>query len=191
MTDSAEIAYPAMAPVAALEREFILAPGETGTMAIRVNNREAAIYEGEQDRQGICVGELGLMINFNDSSELTDIPPIYHLPNTPRWLLGVVNLHGRLIPVFDLLRFLHLDRSADKTTQWLLILGHDADAAGILIDNLPYRLKWTNEKQSDADLAPTLLEAHVRACCMIDDRIWFDLDSTSLLNALERELEAD
>lgn len=188
---AAELVYPALMPVAALEQEFVLARGETGVMALRVNNRKSATYEGEQNRQGIRVGELGLMINFDDSSELTDIPQIYHLPNTPHWLLGVVNLHGRLIPVFDLLRFLHLDSSPDQSTQRLLILGHDADAAGILIDNLPYRLKWTNEKQSDADLAPQLLEPHVRACCMIEEQIWFDLDSDSLLNALERTLEAN
>ena len=80
---AAELVYPALMPVAALEQEFVLARGETGVMALRVNNRESATYEGEQDRQGIRVGELGLMINFDDSSELTDIPQIYHLPNTP------------------------------------------------------------------------------------------------------------
>ena len=180
--------YPAMSPVAALEQGFVLAPGEIGVTAMRVRERERAVYEGEQNRQGVRVGELGLMIHFEDSSELTDIPQIYSLPNTPRWLLGVVNLHGRLIPVFDLLRFLHLDRSPEKVTLRLLILGHDANAAGVLIDNLPYRLRWTSDKQVDADLAPKLLEPHVKACCMIDDQIWFDLDCKSMLDAMEADL---
>ena len=182
--------YPALPPVEALEREFVLAPGETGVMALRVDRREAGEYEGEQNRQGIRIGELGLMIHFDDSSELTDIPQMFHLPNAPHWVLGVVNLHGRLIPVFDLLRFLHVDRSPDsgKRALRLLILGHDANAAAVVIDGLPYRLRWTAEQRVEADLAPKLLEPHVRACCMIDGQLWFDLDCKTMLDALEADL---
>ena len=127
------------------------------------------------------------MIHFKEGSELTEMPPLHHLPNTPRWLLGVVNLHGRLIPVFDLLRYLNLERTLE-TKQMLLVLGHDADAAGFLIDGLPQRLRWTDNEQSEVDLAPRLFEPHVRASCLIDGKVWFDLKLSSLLDALEADL---
>ena len=91
------------------------------------------------------------------------------------------------LPVFDLLRFLNLERESDAK-QMLLVVGHDADAAGFVIDGLPQRLRWTSALQSDADLAPRRLEAHVRASCLIDGKIWFDLETDSLLDALENAI---
>ena len=42
---AAELVYPALMPVAALEQEFVLARGETGVMALRVNNRESTAVD--------------------------------------------------------------------------------------------------------------------------------------------------
>ena len=179
--------YSALPPVEALERGFELASGETGAMALVADWRQTVVFGEEQSRQGFRIGEVGLMIHFKEGSELTEMPPLHHLPNTPRWLLGVVNLHGRLIPVFDLLRYLNLERTLE-TKQMLLVLGHDADAAGFLIDGLPQRLRWTDNEQSEVDLAPRLLEPHVRASCLIDGKVWFDLKLSSLLDALEADL---
>ena len=179
--------YPALTPVEALEQGFTLAPGELGVMALAADWRQTVVYGEEQNRHGINVGEIGLMVRFEEGSELTELPPLFHLPNSPRWLKGVVNLHGRLIPVFDLLRFLNLERALE-TKQMLLVLGHDADAAGFIIDGLPQRLRWSDEEQTEVDLAPKLLEPHVRASCLIDDKVWFDLNLSSLLDALEASL---
>ncbi|MDO5674999.1 MAG: chemotaxis protein CheW [bacterium] len=186
-TSSQDTIYPGLKPVEALERGFVLAPGETGIMAMGADWRKPAEFEGIQHRQGFRLGEIGIMIHFDEASELTEIPTLHHLPNTPRWLLGIANLHGRLIPVFDLLSYLGLER-AQETKQMLLVLGHDADAAALVIDGLPQRLRWHNEEQSDADLAPKLLEPHVRATCLLDDKFWCDLDSASLLCALEQAM---
>lgn len=187
-TETAAAVYAALLPVEALERSFVLAPGETGILSLAAGWQTPTVFEGEQSRQGFLVGLLGLMIPFEAGSELTEMPPLHHLPNTPPWLLGMVNLHGRLIPVFDLLRFLGLEREGGGKPM-LLVLGHDADAAGFVIDGLPQRLRWTSAVQSDADLAPRRLEPHVRACCLIDGKIWFDIDTTTLLNAIEESLE--
>lgn len=180
-------AYAALSPVEALERGFVLAPGETGILSLAAGWENPAVFEGEQNRQGFLVGLLGLMIPFDEGSELTEMPPLHHLPNTPSWFLGMVNLHGRLIPVFNLLRFLNLEEETDSK-RMLLVLGHDADAAGFIIDGLPQRLRWSDTEQSEADLAPKKLEPHVRATCQIDGKLWFDLDSASLLDALEESL---
>ena len=179
--------YPDLKPVEALEQGFILAPGEAGIMAMSADWRNPLKFEGEQNLQGFRMGEIGVMIHFDEGSELTEIPALHHLPNAPRWLLGVVNLHGRLIPVFNLLRFLNLEEETDSK-RMLLVLGHDADAAGFIIDGLPQRLRWSDTEQSEADLAPKKLEPHVRATCQIDGKLWFDLDSASLLDALEESL---
>ena len=79
------------------------------------------------------MGGLHLMIGYEDGSQLTELPQVFRMPNAPRWMLGMANLHGTLIPVFDLAAYLGIEREATDR-RFLLVLGHGADAAGVVIE---------------------------------------------------------
>jgi twitching motility protein PilI len=149
----------------------------------------SARLQGMQFRQGFRIGSLNLMIRFEDGSELTELPDVYRLPNAPGWVHGMANLHGMLIPVFDLAGYLGLARDA-QAKPMLLVLSHGADAAGVVIDGMPERLRWLAEDQIDADSAPRLLAPHVRTACLVGEKLWFDLDCMPLLAALEHSIGA-
>ena len=53
-------------------------------------------------RQGFRIGAMRFVVPFAVASELTEMPNVYPLPRMPANLLGLVNLHGRIVPVFDL-----------------------------------------------------------------------------------------
>lgn len=143
----------------------------------------------EQFRQGFRLGALRLMIGFEDGSELTEMPELYRLPNVADWFCGMANLHGILTPVFDLARYLRIEPQAGAK-RMLLVLSHGPDAAGVLIDGLPERLRWSDEQRADAEAAPSRLAPLLRGACLIKDGLWFDLDVAALLNALEQAVEA-
>jgi twitching motility protein PilI len=140
-----------------------------------------------QMRQGFRIGPLHLMVRYEDGSELTEMPRVYPLPKAPGWFRGVANLHGALIPVFDLARYAGIE-SAPAVKSMLLVLSHGADAAGVIIDGLPQRLRLTPDASADAASAPPSLAPHIRHAALIDDRVWFDLDRAALLDALEASL---
>ena len=145
-----------------------------------------------QRRQGFRLGDVGVMIGYLDGSELTEIPELYFLPNAPASFLGMANLHGNMVPVFDLVAYLGLRRSGskqDSDRRMLLVLAHGADAAGIVIEDLPQRLSWTSSQQTDVDTAPSMLLPHVRAAALIEGQLWFDLYCDSLLGALENAMK--
>jgi twitching motility protein PilI len=142
---------------------------------------------GYQARQGFRVGDLALMVRYEDGSELTAMPRLVHLPNTPAWCLGMANLHGLLVPVFDLGGWIGLN-TAPTGSHMLLVLSHGADAAGVAIDGLPQRLRWTPDQQADAATAPARLAPHVRGAALIEGVLWFDIDRTALLDAFEASL---
>lgn len=155
----------------------------------------AAVALGAHSRQGVFVGNIGLMLTYEDSSELTEVPDLYYLPNAPAWVLGLANLHGNLVPVFDLLAYLAVGQDADLAStaqqaergrQMLLVLGHGSDAAGIMINGIPQRLLPTKQQQTDTDTAPALLLPHIQEAYVIDGQLWFDLDCGSLLSTLEQ-----
>ncbi len=168
-----------LAPSEALLRGFELAPETAAAQAA------AELHL----RQGFTVGSVNLMLGYEHGSELTELPTVHRLPHAPAWLLGMVNLHGALLPVFDLARLFNVAH-AEGERRMLLVLGHGGDAAGVVIDGLPRRLRFDAGNLAEPDVVPAVLSALVDRAALIDGRVWFDLDVTALLSALENTLSA-
>ncbi len=146
-------------------------------------------HSGGEPRQGFRIGELQLMIRYEDSSELSEMAAMHRLPNAPDWFCGIANLRGKLTPVLDLARYLGVEPRPDAK-RMLLVLAHGANATGVVIDGLPERLRWSADAAHDAGAAPQRLVPHVRGASMLGGRLWFDLDTHSLLGEIEHALES-
>jgi len=182
-----------MTPTQALTAGFDLEPASDGAGDEPSVKRllGASRLIGERRRQGLRVGNLGLMIRYEEGSELTEMPAIYRLPNVPDWFCGFANLHGVLTPVFELSRYLGIEHDP-QAKRMLLVLSRGADAAGVVIDGMPERLHWPDDDAADPDpdTAPRRLAPHVRGARLIGERLWFDLDCDALLGALEHAMES-
>ena len=150
-----------------------------------------------QSRQGVRIGRIGMMLGYEDSSELSEMPDLYYLPNAPQWMKGLVNLRGNLFPVFDIAAYFDVEPekqqpdedSGDSNKDMLLILGRGEDAAGIIIKGIPQRLTPLKQQQTDIDTAPTRLLPHIQDAYFMDGRLWFDVNCNSLLDLLEQEMK--
>ena len=183
-----------MTPTAALLRGFDFGIDEEdaagGETAADVSASPALVsqpVEGAQQRQGFLIGALGLMVGYAQGSDLTEMPRVHRLPHAPAWFAGICNLHGALVPVFDLALRLGVERDA-RARPMLLVLGHGADAAGMVVDGIPTRLRFTADALADAATVPDLLDGLVTRAALIGERLWFDLDVPALLAELERAL---
>lgn len=157
---------------------------------------------GLASRQGFRVAGVGMVIDYIDASELLEVPPISYVPNTPHWYAGVVNLHGSVVPVLDLQRYLNLEDSPqavsaggrngmENSGSMMLVLGHNEDALGIFVDGLPARVYLDMAKGSpDVALAPGQLTAYTRAVHHVDGEMWCELDCTRLLDDIEQQLQS-
>jgi twitching motility protein PilI len=184
-------ALPPMTPVQALTAGFELEPTAAVAPAEAPARRllDASQLAGGQSRQGFRIGELKLMIRYEDGSELTEMPEIYRLPGAPRWVLGMANLHGMLVPVFDPAPWFGVVRPAAGRPM-LLVLGHGADAAGFVIDGLPERLRWHADQVADVATVPDAIAAVVDRAVLVDEALWFDLNLRSVLERLTQDLAA-
>jgi len=157
----------------------------SGNAASGVGPRAAATTTA---RQGFRVGGLNMMIGYADGSELTELPSLFRLPLAPAWFAGMANLHGRLVPVFDLARRFGLP-PLERARPMLLVLAHGADAAGVLIDGLPQRLSFDPARTAaDEASVPSAIRPYVTGLHSIDSDLWLDLDVPALLAALEQAL---
>jgi chemotaxis signal transduction protein len=98
----------------------------------------------------------------------------------PANLLGLVNLHGRIVPLFDLAALFETQHLAQEK-RMLLVIGHGNDAAGIVIDGLPRRMVFLPEARIVAPELPGAAAAAVRATYTAGKDAWFEFDYAQLL----------
>jgi len=134
-------------------------------------------------RQGFRIGHMRLAAPFATTSELVEMPNVYPLPRMPANLLGLVNLHGRIVPLFDLANLFettHLPREK----RMVLVLGHGNDAAGVVIDGLPRRLVFTPDDQIIPPALPAAAATAVTTTYLQGKDAWFEFDYAQLLDHL-------
>jgi chemotaxis signal transduction protein len=164
-------------PTAALKRQFELAD-ETPAQTTLVDEVQTV------RRLGFKMGDVGLLISSDAISELTDLLPICPIPNTPAHLLGLVNLRGNLTPVFDLHYLLKVKSNKSSKTM-LLVLGRGADAAGVLIDDLPaHQFLSPQEKLAGLPQVPDIVKPYISSGYKQQNTIWLSFDYQSFFQSL-------
>jgi twitching motility protein PilI len=146
----------------------------------------AAAVEENPDaivRQGFRIGHMHLAAPFATASELVEMPGIYPLPRMPADLLGLVNLHGRIVPLFDLASLFET-RHLPREKRMVLVIGHGNDAAGIVIDGLPRRLVFSPDDRMLAPALPAAAASAVIATYLQGKDAWFEFDYAQLLDHL-------
>jgi twitching motility protein PilI len=135
-------------------------------------------------RLGFKMGNLGLLIAQQATSELTDISQNCPIPFTASWLLGLINLRGNLIPVFDLHKLLQLQRPEQKKPM-LLILGQGETAGAIVIEDLPIHLSFTDsDKLKSLPPLPAMIKSYASSGYEKNGQLWFNFDHKGFFESL-------
>jgi twitching motility protein PilI len=134
-------------------------------------------------RQAFRIGNLRLVAPFEATSELVEMPNVYPLPRAPRDLLGLVNLHGRILPLFDLATLLETEHLA-REKNMVLVFGHSEDAAAIVIDGLPRRMVFLPDARIVPPALPAAAAGVIRTAYSSGRDTWFEFDFAQLLDQL-------
>ena len=134
-------------------------------------------------RQAFRIGQMHLLAPFDVSSELTEMPAVYPLPRMPANLLGLVNLQGRILPLFDLATLFETEHMP-REKRMLLVIGHGNNAAGIVIDGLPRRMAFLPESQIVPPALPAAAAGALRASYSAGRDAWYEFDYAQLLDQL-------
>lgn len=149
----------------------------------------AARLEAEADydryihRQGFKVGEMRLLVDMDTVSEVTKMSPLYRLPGSPTGVVGLVNRHGRVIPVLDLLTLFE-NEGGSKSGDWLLVYGRGDDAVGLMVDSLPDRKKFAQDSAVALEEVTHPIVLHAQAAYRQDEEIWVDVDMELLFSSV-------
>ena len=137
-------------------------------------------------RFGFRIGPLRLLIKERTISEVVTQPQIFQIPNVPTWFLGLMNLRGNLLPVFDLHQLLETGETGrDKRS--VLILDQGNEAAGVPIDGLPESVALSDRLRNIPPL-PDVIETHISQAFAKEGTIWLELQHHGFFTSLGRQL---
>ena len=165
-----------MLPSEALGRQFelpdALLPGAAADADAEVISRHA-----------VQIGNIGLLLPFDEVSELIERDGVCRLPNTSTWFSGITSVRGNMIPVFDLHEL--FDIACDRRRRRLIVVGENERAVALWADDFPQIVTLGEDSlMSSEPPIPALIRDHAREYYLRDDQIWVDCDIEGLVTTL-------
>lgn len=132
---------------------------------------------------GFAIGQYSFLVPANCFCEVFVDTHIAALPNAPTCLVGLSNIRGVLMPVYQL----HAGLKVSQPKKMIIFCVGKGDAAiGILIDELPISLSLSaNQRLPQAKAAHVLLQPLVKAAYFTNDREWLLLNGNKFAEQLK------
>jgi twitching motility protein PilI len=99
---------------------------------------------------GFRVGVRHFVSIIAEVNEILTPPLLTAVPGTRRWLLGVANVRGNLVPIIDLRDFIEGERSVITDASRVLVVRQHAGSVGLLIDEVLGQRSFSDEQRADA-----------------------------------------
>ncbi len=158
----------------------------------------ASREEAEQIKQLVSfrIGEEEFGVDILMVQEIIRLPIITPIPNAPKFILGMINLRGKIIPVIDLRQRLRIRGNkpapADRKTRILIveIFNH---VTGFIVDSVSEVMKVpVNEIEPTPHLVVSSIDAeYIQGVIKLPKRLIILLDFRQILKTQEeRELHA-
>ena len=139
---------------------------------------------GPKIRYGYRTGGMKFLVPEGLVSEVLDQTRVFYLPNAPHWVCGLINMHGKVIPVVDLAGLKNNEISHLSKSNILAIIQKDT-AAGILIDGFPEAVSESDGMTAgDVNGIPAEFNNYIHEGFGSNGIVWHELDIFSLLKDL-------
>lgn len=138
-------------------------------------------------RYGFKAANYHFLIPKNLASEVIPMNQICVLPNTDSNILGVINLRGNLVPVFDLERVIS-GKDTDSRYTYLFIIGSSDDIAAVPINELPASIDLEHlqfDIQSSQKL-PEHLTDFTQNICKENDNYWYEMNFIQWFSSISK-----
>lgn len=168
--------------------DYFLSPSEALANFDPPEGMHLAITKGRHEvraRYGFHVAELGVLIKKEVGSEVLELPAIAKLPGGPAALLGLINLRGNLVPLYELRVLLGLGARQAGVETMALVFGQGEQAVGVVIEGNPIALSELNQLPNLPPL-PDALRDHVSVGYMQDDAVWLEFDHSTFFDEVCR-----
>lgn len=99
-------------------------------------------------------------------TEMMEMPAFTRLPSVQPWVMGLANVRGRLLPLFDLSMFLGGHLGQQKRYHRVLLLETDELFSGLIVERAlgMQHFELSQFQEGQVDDVPTSLQHYVTGC---------------------------
>ena len=127
---------------------------------------------------GISIGGDNLLLQQDTYCELIDYCDVAKLPNTPRHFLGLCNVRGNLIPLYQL-------TCSSEAYRYIFIIGQKEQATALALHTLPLRCDLNKAQALSLEPAAlSIIDRCSSACYRINGKLWHSLEPQQLFHIL-------
>jgi len=76
------------------------------------------------------------VVPLDQIQEVLTIPMLTPIPGAKKWVHGIANVRGSLLPILDLRGFLGLPESSETALTRVLVVNHQGVFAGLIVDQI-------------------------------------------------------
>ncbi len=119
-----------------------------------------------------------VVVSLRQVKEILNIPSAMTLvPGTHRWMLGIANVRGNLLPVIDLQLFLGGSPITIEKRSRVLVVGHREGQSGLLVGQVQGLRHFSEEQRVAVPELPEALSPYVNQAFELDGLVWpvFDM----------------
>jgi twitching motility protein PilI len=137
----------------------------------------------QQARYGFRIDMIGLLIDPEAGSEVIPLPRIASVPGAPAGFLGLANVRGNLVPLYELRVLMELGPRPAGVEPLALVFGEGENAVGVLVEGYPAALPRLQPlSRTDIPVMPAALEKLAPAGWVQDDVIWLEFDHNAFFD---------
>ena len=133
--------------------------------------------QGSWSGIGFRLADMHFLVPLDHCREVFPVPTqITAVPKSQRWVFGVANLRGDLLPIIDLQLFLQGPNAKLDKRSRILVINHPDLYTGLLVDEV-YGLKHFQQKPDpQPDSLHMNLRPYLQGSLSQPDRHWYVLD---------------
>ena len=98
---------------------------------------------------GFRLGKLHLVAPLGEVAEILTPPGLSQVPRTKRWVCGIANVRGNLMPIMDLQGYLYDRPAALKRRSRILVVQHNGVYSGLVVDAVLGLRHFLDEQRCD------------------------------------------
>ncbi|MEM7155160.1 MAG: chemotaxis protein CheW [Myxococcota bacterium] len=142
---------------------------------VRVDLQQYVAFRVSGENYGLSIDQI------SEISKTFDTTPV---PRTADFVIGIGNVRGRVIPIVDLAKRLRLEAHAKGRESRVLIVHHEDDLYGLVVDEVLYVVTIAPEDLEDAPGAIAGARGeYIRALTRLEDDILIVLELGTVLDS--------
>lgn len=145
-------------------------------------DKKVVVFKIEDEEYAVGIGQVERILEFER---------ITRIPDSPDFLLGVINYQGRIIPVIDLKKKFNLMGTNIRDNSKIIIAKEKDGDIGLIIDDVSQVMDISDEMlSSPPDIISGIVKEYIKGIVKMEKRIIIYLDMAKIMSFGEKkELE--